>query len=145
MRKLLWNLTAVVFLAVSSTPCGAEQAQLLRGQTGSGSGAGWQASWLDLTRVLSFKKGETLRIKLEGNAENFIFRLLPSDSQPSSSDGIEGSVRKVPKSATVDIKLERNHPSVKQISLHAGTEAWRKPLGPNNGSVMLISVERIVK
>jgi hypothetical protein len=105
----------------------------------------WQSSWIDLKPGASFKKGETLRIKVEGNAENLLVRLLPATSQPSSSDGIEGGVRKVPANRTIDVRLERDHPNVKQISLHAGPEAWGSPLGPNNGNVTLVSVERLSK
>jgi hypothetical protein len=143
MFKTAWTITFATLIAVSSPQLAT--AQTLSGQTGSGSGTGWQASWLDLKPPLSFKNGETLRIKLEGTAENFMLRLLPATSQPSSSDGLEGQVRKVPVSGTVDVKLERDHPTVKQISVHAGPEAWEKPLGPNNGNVKLISVERIAK
>jgi hypothetical protein len=132
-------------LLVGLLICAASFAQTLKGQTGSGSGAGWQASWLDLSPDQSFKKGETLRLRVEGNAENFLFRLLPVTSQPSSSDGIEGSVRKMPKGGSLDIQLERDHPNVKQVSVHAGPEAWGRPLGPNNGNVTLVSVERLAK
>lgn len=118
-------------------------AQLMTGTTGSESGAGWQASWLDLKQEISFKKGETLRFKVEGKAENVLIRLLPASSQPSSSDGIEGGVRKVPPTKSLDVRLDRDHPNIRQISAHAGTEAWGRPLGPNNGSVVLLSVERI--
>lgn len=120
-------------------------AETLAGQPGSGSGAGWQASWIDLKPNQSFKQGETLRVRVEGTAENFLFRLLPATSQPSSSDGIEGPIRKLPKSGSLDIKLERDHPNVKQISAHGGPEAWGKALGPNNGSVSIVSVERLAK
>jgi len=120
-------------------------AQTLRGATGSGTGTGWQASWIDLKPGASFKKGDILRIKVEGSAENLLVRLLPVTSQPSSSDGIEGGVRKVPANRMIDVKLERDHPNIKQISLHAGPEAWGRPLGPNNASVRLVSVERVDK
>lgn len=143
MFKTAWIVTFATLITISSTQLAT--AETLSGQTGSGSGAGWQASWLDLKPPLSFKKGETLRIKVEGTAENFMLRLLPANSQPSSSDGVEGQVRKVPASGTLDVKLERDHPTVKQISIHAGPEAWGKPLGANNGNVNLISVERIAK
>ncbi len=143
MFRALWNVAIATLIAISFfRPA---TAQTLSGPNGSGAGAGWQSSWLDLKPALSFKKGETLRIKLDGNAENFIVRLLPASSDPSSSDGIEGPVRKVPASGTLDVRLERDHPNIKQISLHAGPEAWERPLGPTNGNVRLISVERIAK
>ena len=116
--------------------------QPLAGTPGSAAGDRWQSSWLDIKPSISFKRGETLRLKLEGNAENVIVRLLPDGSQPESPDGIEGSVRKVPANRTLDIKLEGDHPNVKQISVHAGPEAFGQPLGPNNGKIRIISIER---
>jgi hypothetical protein len=94
--------------------------QPLAGTPGSAAGDRWQSSWL----------------------ENVIVRLLPDGSQPESPDGIEGGVRKVPASHTLDIKLESDHPKVKQISVHAGPEAFGQPLGPNNGKIRIISIER---
>jgi hypothetical protein len=117
-------------------------AEPLVGTTDSAAGDRWQASWLDLKPPLSFKKGERLLIKVEGSAENVLVRFLPSGSSPSSSDGIEGSTRKVPVAKTLDVKIERDHPNVKQISVHGGREAWGRPLGGNNGDVRIISIER---
>lgn len=146
MHKSLWNLAAAALIAISCSASAAEQTQPIRGTTDSKSGPEWQTSWLDIKPTpLSFNKGETLRVKLIGDAENFIFRLLPEGSESTSTDGIEGSIRTVPKSGTLDIKLEAEHPNVKQISLHAGHEAFEISLGPNNGKVKLISVERLVK
>jgi len=116
-------------------------AEPLVGTTGDAAGDRWQSSWLDLKTATSFKKGERLLIKLEGNAENVLVRLLPITSTPSSSDGIDGTTRKVPPGGILDVKLERNHPNVKQISVHAGKEAWGRPLGGNNGHVRVISIE----
>jgi len=115
-------------------------AEPLAGTTGDAAGDRWQSSWLDL-KAMSFKKGERLLIKVEGNAENVLVRLLPSASTPSSSDGIEGTTRKVPAGGLLDVKLERDHPNVKQISVHAGREAWGRPLGGNNGTVKVVSIE----
>ena len=114
----------------------------LPGTTGSAAGDRWQSSWLDIKPPASFKKGETVRIKVGGNAENVLVRFLPADSDFSSSDGIEGKVRKVPSNGILEVTLERNHPNVKQISVHAGKEAWGTPLGGNNGTVKIISIER---
>lgn len=145
MHERHWTVRAPVFL-VGLLIYGASFAQTLNGQLGSGSGPGWQASWLDLEPQQSFKKGETLRLRVDGSAENFFFRLLPATSPPSSSDGIEGPARKAPKKGVaLDIKLERDHSNVKQISVHAGPEAWGRPLGPNNGNITLVSVERLPK
>jgi hypothetical protein len=130
----------VMLFAISAYAAG-----LLPGTTGSTAGASWQSSWLDLKRPADFKTGEKLRIKVEGTAENVLVRLLPSNSDPNSSDGREGNVRKVPANGILEVKLEHDHPNVKQISVHAGKEAWGTPLGGNNGTVRVISVERSAK
>jgi hypothetical protein len=147
-RAIMWTRRSkaqVALVAAGLLTCASAFAETVAGQPGSGSGPGWQASWLDLKPNQSFKQGETLRVRVEGTAENFLFRLLPATSPPSSSDGIEGPIRKVPKSGSLDIKLERDHPNVKQVSAHAGPEAWGKALGPNNGSISIVSVERLTK
>jgi hypothetical protein len=133
-------LVASVFLFAASAA-----AEPLLGTTGSTAGDEWQSSWLNIKPPITFKKGETLRIKVDGDAENVLVRLLPATSQEHSSDGIEGNVRKVPASRIVEIKLERDHPNIKQISVHAGKKAWTTPLGGNNGTVMVVSIDRITK
>ena len=134
LTRLTVLVTAFVAAAASADP--------LPGSTGGDSGDRWQASWLDVKPTVSFKKGETLKVKVEGDAENFLVRLLPSASPYSSSDGIEGKTRKMPANGVLEVKLERDHPNVKQVSLHAGKEAWGKPLGGNNGTIRLISIDR---
>jgi hypothetical protein len=130
----------VAFLLIFAVSVSAEP---LAGTTGDAAGDRWQSSWLDLKPPTSFKKGERLLIKVEGDAENVLVRLLPNASSPSSSDGIEGRTRKGPAGGGVlDVKLERDHPNVKQISVHAGREAWGTPLGGNNGNVKVVSIER---
>ena len=114
----------------------------LVGKIGTASGDRWQSSWLDLKPTVSFVKGDELRITVEGNAENLIVRLLPRASHADSSDGIEGNVRNVPADGIIEVTLERNHPNVKQISIHAGKEAWGTPLGGNNGTARVVAVDR---
>lgn len=133
---------AAGFLAATFLSTIAVSAQSIQGAPGEAGGERWQSSWLDLKPPMSFKKGEKLRLRLEGDAENVMIRLLPSASQPTSSDGVEGGVRKVPAKRILEITLERDHPSVRQISVHSGREAWERPLGGNNGKARLISVDR---
>lgn len=130
-------LVATVLIFVVSA-----NAELLPGTPDSAAGELWQSSWLNINPPTNFNKGETIKIKVGGNAENVLVRFLPEGSAPSSSDGIEGKVRKVPSNRILELKLERNHPNVKQISVHAGKEAWGMPLGGNNGNVKIISIER---
>ena len=102
MNAILKQALIAGFIAASALSV---TAQTLSGATGNGSGSGWQSSWLDLKQNMSFKKDEVVRIKVEGTAENILVRFLPASSQPSSSDGIEGEVRKVPTNRTLDVKL----------------------------------------
>ncbi len=129
-------VASVIFMASSA------HSDPLPGTTGSAAGKRWQSSWLDINPPVNFRKGETIKIKVGGNAENVLVRFLPENSDPSSSDGIEGKVRKVPPIGIIEVRLERNHPNIKQISVHAGKEAWGTPLGGNNGIVKIISIER---
>ena len=131
-----------VFVASAVAIAASAYSQPLPGTTGSAAGENWHSSWLGINPPQSFKKGETVRIRVEGNAENVVVRFLPANSPPSSSDGIEGNVRKVPAAKVLVVKLQGDHPNVKQISVHSGKEAWGTPLGGNNGTANLISVER---
>jgi hypothetical protein len=140
------NLFKRILLPVTlAAAAGFAIAEPVDGTTGSGSGSGWQSSWLDLTPPISFKKGEKLAIKVDGTAENVLVRLLPASGDPSSPVGIEGKSRKVPGDQVVLIVLERDHPNTKQISVHGGTSAWNTPLGANNGPVTIVSVDRMSK
>ena len=140
MNRRLYRRFALVTSVLLFVACAAAEAVL--GTTGSAAGDGWQSSWLDIKPPVTFKKGEVVRIRVDGDAENVLVRLLPAASEPSSADGIEGNIRKVPASKIVEVKLERDHPSVKQISVHAGKKAWTTRLGGNNGTVMVVSVDR---
>jgi hypothetical protein len=135
-------IRTVALIAGATLFSAAVFSQTLTGSTGSAAGEGWQSSWLDIKPPVTFKRGELLRLKLEGAAENVLVRLLPASSPPESADGIEGNVRKVPASRTLEITLQRDHPNIKQISVHAGKEAWGRPLGGNNGSVRVVTIER---
>jgi hypothetical protein len=128
----------ITFLSITSV-----WAAMLEGALGSASGNNWQSSWLDLKPPIDFSGGDTLKIRVNGDAENVLVRLLPASSSPSSSDGIEGNVRNVPSNGVLEVTLEHDRREVKQISVHAGREAWGIPLGGNNGTIKVISVERI--
>jgi hypothetical protein len=136
--------------AFTATPArggcgGIAAAAPIPGAISEAAGDGWQSSWLDLNSPMSFKKDERLRFQLRGDAQKVLIRLLPSGSQPSSPDGIEGKARGVPTDGILEVTLEHNHPNVKQISVHAGKEAWGNRLNDNNGKVRLISVVNCVK
>jgi hypothetical protein len=136
--RSLGLVASILFFATVATP------ESLPGVTGSAQGDGnlWASSWLDLSSPTNFKKGQVLRITLQGDAENVVVRLLPVTSAPTSSDGIVGSARKVPDDKVLIVKLESDHQNVKQISVHSGHSAWGIPLGGNNGVVTIVSIDR---
>jgi proline racemase len=136
MRSVL-ILVAVLAL---TTLAGAEQ---LSGNISSGSGPTWQASWIDLIRPTSFARGETLKITIRGNAEHVAIRLLPSGATPSSGEGVVGDIRKVPQDGVLLVQLPEERRNVVQISVHAGEWAWNINLGPKNGTVTLVGIERL--
>ena len=141
-----FNIIRIGLMALMLICAAPVSAEPLVGTIGEAAGDRWQVSWFDLKTPMSFKKSERLLIKVEGDAENVLVRLLPSNSSPSSSDGIEGTTRKIPTGKGsagkgLDVKLERDHPNVKQISVHAGKEAWGIPLGGNNGTVRIVSID----
>jgi hypothetical protein len=120
------------------------RAQPITGTLGVDEGDGWYSSFLDVKPSMSFMKGETLVIRLEGDAENIFVRLLPEKSTAKSQEGIDGDSRKVPSNHIVEITLLSDHPNVKQISVHSGHSAWERPLGANNGKIRIVSIERKV-
>ncbi len=138
----VWHSLYAVVLATVAT---AATAQAVDGKIGSGSGPGWQSSWLELSTPADFKKGEKLAIKVDGTAENVLIRFLPKSSDPGSPAGVEGKSRKVPSDKLIPVVLERDHKNISQISVHGGTSAWSTQLGANNGAVTIVSIDRISK
>lgn len=132
------TVIAVTFLVASAAAC----AESIGGTPESGAGDKWQSSWVNLEPTLKFSKGETLLIRVAGDAKNVLIRLLPEGSSPGSSEGIEGGIRDVPTDKLLVVQLERDHPRIKQISVHAGKEAWGRSLGETNGTVTIVSIDR---
>jgi len=132
----VFALAAVLFCGTSI------RAEQLMGKIGSAVGADWQSSWMDLSTMTTFKTGEKLIITTHGSAENIVVRLLPQGAHPTSSEGIIGSIIRVPKDGILRIELKETHKNVVQISIHGGQKAWDFSLGDKNGPVNLVSIER---
>jgi len=141
MKRIITK--TVVLLAMVLALTTAANADKLAGKFGSASGADWQSSWIDLSEATNFGQGDKLRITLRGSAENIVLRLLPSGAHPSSSDGIVGGVRQMPRNGVLEIQLSEERHDVVQISVHGGQKAWNISLGSQNGPVTLVGVERI--
>lgn len=120
-------------------------AQTLEGWPGRMGGRSWQASWLDLADIRSFRRGETLVIRLGGDAAYVVVRLLALDSDPNSPDGIDGGVKRVPANRALVVRLARDHPEVEQISVHSGAAVWDTELGQQNGRAMIVSIDRVAR
>lgn len=128
--------TVAVLLACSSA-----NAEEIAGRSDQGSGAGWQAAYIDLDPPKDFKKGDRLVIRVEGSAEYVKVRLLPQAGNPSQSTGVVGGKVKVPPGGRIELTLNEARPKVKQISVHAGREAWGEVINPNGGDVRLQRID----
>ena len=113
----------------------------LDGTIGESSGAQWQSSWLSLSKAMTFRKGDRLVIHAQGDAQKVLVRLLRVGRPASLAEGLEGGARSLSGNRTIEIVLERDHPDVMQISLHAGREAWGQLLGDGNGVARLVRIE----
>lgn len=113
----------------------------LAGRPDQASGSGWQSAYMDLDPVRDFKKGDRLVIRVEGSAEWVKVRLLPERGNPSQPTGIVGSKMKVPAGGKLMVTLREDRPRIKQISVHAGKEAWGVVLNPKGGDIKILGID----
>ena len=117
----------------------------LHGSIDQASGTNWQSAYIDLNPPRDFKQGERLRIKLQGTAEWVRVRLLPQDARPDKPTGLLGGKMRVPPGGVIEVVLQKDHPKVKQVSVHAGKEAWGELLNPKGGEVEIVSIDITTK
>jgi hypothetical protein len=129
--------TAVAALLVHSTALGVE----VTGTIDQASGPSWQSAYIDLDPPRDFKKGERLVIRVEGSAEWVKVRLLPQNGKAEQPTGVVGSKIKIPAGGKLELTLREDRPRVKQISVHAGKEAWGEVINPKGGEVKILSVD----
>jgi hypothetical protein len=129
---------AAVFALVAHSGSIAEE---ISGKTDQASGSGWQSAYMDLDPPRDFKKGDRLVIRAEGSAEFVKVRLLPQSGNTSQPTGIVGSKMKVPAGGRIELTLSEARPKVKQISVHAGKEAWGEVLNPNGGDIKIQRID----
>jgi hypothetical protein len=98
----------------------------------------WGSGWLDLNSVKSFRKGDTLNIRIGGTAKKVLVRLLPINSNANLPNGIEGGVRDVPATKMITVVLAADRNDITQISVH-GKDAFGNISG-ENGHATMISV-----
>jgi hypothetical protein len=113
----------------------------LQGSIDQASGSGWQSAYMALKPAHDFKKGNRLQIKLQGTAEWVRVRLLPEGANADKPTGLLGGKMRVPTGGIVEVTLKKDYPKVKQISVHAGKEAWGELLNPKGGEVEIVSIE----
>lgn len=126
--------TAVGMLLAHSMVLGTE----VTGIVDQASGAKWQSAYMDLDPPRDFKKGDRLVIRVEGSAEWVKLRLLPQGGSPSQPTGVLGSKIKIPPGGKLEVTLPEDRPMVKQISVHAGKEAWGQVINPTGGGEVKI-------
>jgi hypothetical protein len=136
-------IKAVFVFVMALMIVGIVSAEQLTGKIDSGAGSDWQSSWIDLSKMTDFHRGERLKITVQGTAEKVVVRLLPNGKHPSSSEGIVGNVINVPNNKVLEVNIEEERRNIVQISVHGGSYAWHTPLGSNNGSVIISSIERV--
>jgi hypothetical protein len=136
-RLSVLSIVAAVFALGHGTAFAVE----LTGTVGEASGSAWQSAYMDLKPVRDFNKGDRILIRVEGAAEWVKVRLLPETGNPSQPTGVVGPKIKVPAGGELEITLDKNRPRIKQISVHAGEEAWGQELNPNGGDVRILGID----
>ena len=116
-------------------------AEEVSGKTDQASGPGWQSAYMELDPPRDFKKGDRLVVRVEGSAEFVKVRLLPQSGNASQPAGVVGSKMKVPAGGKIELTLNEVRPKVKQISVHAGKEAWGEVLNPNGGDIKIQRID----
>jgi hypothetical protein len=96
---------------------------------------------MDLDPPRDFKRGERLKIKLHGTAEWVLVRLLPRDAKADRPTGLIDEKRRIPPGGEVEVTLQTDHLQVRQVSVHAGKEAWGKSLNTKNDEVQIVSID----
>ena len=108
------------------------------------SSAQWGSGWLELDALTDLRRGETLRLALDGTARKVVVRFLSRADDPNSPNGVDGGALDVSPSGVVELTLKRDHLATRQVSAHGGVNPWGLyRLGGGNGPVVLLSVERV--
>ena len=141
MKRSVFSAAALAALAwLLPGPASAQNAQPLTGPIGQASGPGWQSSWMTLDPPMDFRRGDRLRVAVEGPAKLVCIRLLPREASPDTAAGLVATRLSVPAGGALEVELKEDHLSVKQVSVHGGSACWGTQLGIGNGDVRLSSV-----
>ena len=141
MKRFALVVMLLVALLAVAMPVVAQNCQELPGAIGHSTTFG--SGWLDLLPPINFKKGEKLRLWIDGDAQKVLVRLLPSRSGPDDEVGLLPGIHNVESNKPVEITLSADYNDIKQISVHGGGNPWgHHSLGGDNGAATLESVER---
>jgi hypothetical protein len=130
-------VAAMIAVLIGSTV----QATPIIGKIGRSSGERWQSSYMDLSPHRDFVKGRRLKIRVAGTAKLVCVRLLPAGSSPDQAADLVATKIRVPAGGVLEVLLGEDHPKIRQISVHAGKEAWGMQLGEDNGEVDIQSID----
>jgi hypothetical protein len=136
-RTMMSLLGILAALAANSSL----RAEEIAGRPDQASGSGWQSAYMDLEPPRDFKKGDRLVIRVEGSAEYVKVRLLPQTGNPSQPTGVLGPKLKVPAGGRLELTLNEARPKVRQISVHAGKEAWGEVINPTGGDIKIQRID----
>jgi hypothetical protein len=68
------------------------------------------------------------------------YALAYADRLQGSIDQASGK-RRIPPGGEVEVTLQTDHLQVRQVSVHAGKEAWGKSLNTKNDEVQIVSID----
>ena len=116
--------------------------QELRGSIGTS--PQWKSSWLDFEQPHIFRRGDTVRILLGGDASEVIVRFLSMSDDPNSPAGVVGNPIQVTTNGTsgeITLHLDNDYNAIKQISIHGGANPWGiYQMPPDNGSPVILHI-----
>jgi uncharacterized protein YpmB len=138
MKKLIASLV-IIFMVFLINPQDLIS-ETLKGETGSS--WKWGSGWLDLARMMDFKKGDKLELQIGGTASKIIVRLLAKGVSSDSPSGIVGGALEVPSTRAVELELDSDYNNIVQISVHGHSNPWGLyDLGAQNGPATLLKVD----
>ena len=109
-----------------------------------GTSASDGSAWIDLSPATDFPKGDRLRLRIGGNADRIVVRLLPIGASPDKPVGVIAGPLTVPRERVLEVTVPTDQRRIIQISVHGGSNPWGAYLlGSSNGPATLEAVELV--
>lgn len=140
MGTIRLALVALCFLTTGAGNIAAQECERI-GVASVGSSLRWGSGWLDLAEPTSFEPGETIRLRLDGDATEVLIRLLTRGADPNSPIGLIGDPVSLQGAREISVEITDRFEDVIQISVHGGPSPWGIHLDPENGAAKLLSAE----